>query len=109
MATPAETARAVKLANERIRPAADKLGQTYFYYGLLLKLASAEDWVTLFSQFNPKEPLPDGSDADGRRPVDAESVKALVVAMQTFVDFMDADGGVLRDLVLKIAVNPERF
>ncbi len=105
----ADIARAVKVSNERIRPAADRLGQTYFLYALLLKLAAAEAWPTLFGQFNEKNPLPDGSDVDGRNPITPESIKALIVAMQTFVDFMDADNGALRDLVLKIAVNPERL
>ncbi len=105
----ADVARAVRVANEKIRPAADKLGQTYFFYTLLLKLAAAEDWPGLFGQFNEKNPLPDGSDVDGRNPITPESIKALIVAMQTFVDFMDANNGALRDLVLKIAVNPERI
>lgn len=104
----ADTAQAVKIANERIRPAADRLGQTYFLCGMLLKLATAENWPTLFSMFNAKEPLPDGSDVDGRTPITPESVKALIVAMQAFTDFMDANGGPLRDLILSIAVNPER-
>lgn len=105
----ADTAHAVKVANERIRPAADKLGQAYFLYTSLLKLASAEDWPTLFNQFSAKTPLPDGSDTDGRNPITPESIKALIVAMQTFVDFMDANNGELRDLVLKISVNPTQF
>lgn len=104
----ADPIRAARIANERIRPAADRLGQTYFMYSALLKLASAEDWPGLFSQFSEKDPLDDGSDRDGRTRITPESVKALIVAMQTFVDFMDANGGDLRDLVLKIAVNPER-
>ncbi len=105
----ADIDRAVKIANERIRPAADRLSQTYFLYSMLLALNTAEDWQTLFNQFSQKVPLPDGSDSDGRTPITPESVKALIVAMQTFVDFMDANSGALRDLVLKIAVNPERI
>lgn len=104
-----DTARAVKIANERIRPAADRLGQTYFLYTMLLKLAAAENWPALFGQFNEKDPLQDGSVIDGRNPITPESIKALIVSMQTFVDFMDANDGALRDLVLKIAVNPERI
>lgn len=104
----ADTARAVRVANERIRPAADRLAQTYFFCASLLKLAAAEDWVTLFNGFTAKDPLPDGSDQDGRYPITPESIKALIVDMQSFTDFMDANNGVLRDLVLKIAVNPER-
>lgn len=103
----ADTARAVKIANERIRPAADRLAQTYFYYRMLIDLATAEDWPALFSSFNEKEPLPDGSDVDGRRPVTPESVKVLIVAMQTFVDFLDNSG--FKNLILQVAVNPERI
>ena len=100
----ADTVRAVRIANERIRPAADRLAQTYFLYTNLLKLNAAEDWVALFSQFNDKDPLPDGSATDGRAPVTPERVKILLAAMQTFVDFIDNSG--FRDAILMTAVNP---
>lgn len=106
----AETARAIRISNERIRVAADRIAQTYNLCRIYLALASptVENWPALFDSFNAKDPLPDGSDVDGRMSITPESIKALLATMQDFVDFMDANTFAFRDLVFKIAVNPER-
>lgn len=96
---------AAKIANAYIRPAAGRLATTYFLYSDLLKLAAAEDWQGIFSQFNEKEPFldPDRPN-DERTPVTPETIKAIIVGMQAFVDFIDNSG--LRDIILKTALNP---
>lgn len=101
------TAQAVEIANKRIRPTADRLAQTYNYCIIMLKLAAADNWPALFDAFNPKDPLPDGSADDGRNPITPETIKALLVTMQQFVDFVE-QGNTL-NLILSAAVNPERL
>lgn len=96
---------AAKIANAYIRPAASQLAKTYFLYSDLLKLAAAEDWVGIFSTFNEKEPFldPDRPN-DERSPITPETIKAIIVGMQTFVEFVDNSG--LRDIILRTALNP---
>jgi len=48
-----------------------------------------------------------GPPRHGRNPITPETIKAIIVAMQTIVD--GADNGGFFDLLLKAAVSPERI
>ena len=110
MPDPNVVAHANKIANERIRPTADRLCQILSISDRVLKDASPEvdDWLTLFSQFSEKDPLVDPNQIpDPRNPVTPEAIKALVfVACQQISDLMHANQDELLNLALKVAVNP---
>jgi len=96
---------AAKIANAYIRPAATRLATTYFLYIRMLKMAEAEKWAEIFGQFSEREPFVDPDRPnDERHPITPETIKAIIVGMQTFVDFIESSG--LRDIILVTATNP---
>ena len=102
------TPQAIRIANESIRPTADRLAQVYNFCRVQLARNEAEDWIGVFAALDQKIPLDDGSALDGRSPITPEAVKLMVNAMQTFVDSFEANVDELRKLVFQIAVNPDR-
>lgn len=97
---------AVLVANDKIRVCADKLGQLYNFSKALQAEGLAESWLTLFP--NTSDLIADGSAIDGRTPITNQDVRNLIGDVTSFLTFMDANSGVIRDRVLKIAVNPEK-
>lgn len=97
---------AVRIANERFRPFADRIAQAYHFAGVFKTQIEAEGIDSLFPA--DKEPINDGSALDGRSPLSNEDVKGLIAAVDAIRAFMDADPA-MRDLLLRVAVNPMRF
>ena len=98
---------AIRIANEKIRPAADRFGQLYNYVKALQAEGLAEDWLTLFP--NDTETISDGSDVDGRAIISNTDVRSFITVIGAYITFMEQAGNANRNLVLKIAVNPERL
>lgn len=98
---------AIRIANEKIRPAADRFGQLYNYLKALQAEASAEGWLSLFP--NDAQVISDGSDVDGRAPITNAEVRSFITLAGAYLTFMEQTSNANRDLALKIAVNPERF
>jgi hypothetical protein len=98
---------AVRIANEKIRPAADRFGQLYNYLKALQAEAAAESWLTLFP--NDSQLVVDGSAEDGRAPITNLDVRSFITLADAYITFMEQASNLNRDLVLKIAVNPERI
>lgn len=98
---------AVRIANEKIRPAADRFGQLYNYLKALQAEAQAEGWTTLFPADG--DSVVDGSALDGRTPIANTDVSQMITMAGAFIAWMEASANANRNLALKIAVNPERL
>lgn len=97
---------AVRVANERFRPLADRIAQSYHFCKAFKDQIQAEGIDTLFA--TDKDVIEDGSAVDGRSPLANEDVKGLIAFLDQFGTFMDGDP-TMRDLILRVAVNPLRF
>lgn len=104
---PNSNPQAVRVANEKLRPLADKLGQLYNLAKALQAEAQAENWTALFP--NDSELIVDGSAEDGRAPITDADIVTLMGVTTAFITFMEQNSNANRNVVLKIAVNAERF
>jgi hypothetical protein len=102
-----ENPQAIRIANEKLRPAADRMGQLYNFAKSLQAEYVAEGWPSLFP--NDAELIVDGSASDGRTPITNADILAFMGHVNTFIVSMEASTMAMRNNVLKIAVNPERF
>jgi hypothetical protein len=98
---------AVFVANNKIRPVADRFGQLYNVCRSLQAEATADNWTALFAGGSGNT-IVDGSETDGRTPITDADVIAMSNLIISYVSFMEASANANRNLVLKIAVNPER-
>lgn len=97
---------AIKIANEKIRPLADRFASLYN----MLKSAqiefTAEGWATLFPA--DTELIVDGSATDGRTPITNADVRAFMLTdAVSFLSALEATSNAGRDRVFKLAPNPE--
>jgi hypothetical protein len=104
---PNSNPQAVRVANEKIRVAADRLGQFYNLSKALSAEGTAEGWLTLFP--NDVEVMVDGSATDGRTPITNADVRDIITMIQDLITWAEAASNARRNLMLKVAVNPERF
>lgn len=98
---------AVRVCNEKIRPAADRLGQLYNYLKSLQAEAQAENWGAMFAGGAGNEVV-DGAQTDGRTVITDADVSGLITLAGAYLTFMEQSANANRNLALKIAVNPER-
>lgn len=98
---------AVRVANEKIRRAADRFGQLYNYLKALQAEGNAEAWLTLFPA--DAEVVVDGAAQDGRAPITNTDVRSFITLASAYITFMEQAGNANRDLTLRIAVNPEQL
>lgn len=96
---------AVRFCNERIRPFSDLGGALILRTNDLLKIVAAQNIGDLFLS---KEDISDGSDQDGRSPLTNDDIKQFLSGLDAIAAFWDGNSA-LRDLLLRIAVNPERL
>ena len=104
---PNSNPQAVRVANDKIRPAADRFGKLYNFLKALQAEATAESWLTLFPV--DVELVVDGSATDGRAPITDTDVRNFITLATAYITFMEQAGNANRDLALKIAVNPEQL
>lgn len=98
---------AIRIANEKIRPLADLLGQLYNRLKSAQIEYTAEGWSALFP--NDSEVLDDGSATDGRTPITNAEVRAFMLTDAVgFINSLEASANAGLNRVFKIAVNPER-
>jgi len=103
---PNSNPQAVRIANEKIRVLANRIGSVYN----LLKSAqieyAAESWGSLFP--NDAEVIVDGSSVDGRTPITNADVRSFMLTDAVgIINALEASANAGRDRVFKIAVNPE--
>jgi len=99
-------AQAIRVVNEKIRPAADRIVQTYNFMKDLQAQYGAQNWAALFPA--TADVVLDGSAVDGRNPLTNADVANVITALGAFLAFMEATANLNRDRFLKAAVNPER-
>jgi hypothetical protein len=98
---------AIRVANEKLRPLADRFGQLYNYCKMLQAESQAEGWGAMFP--NTADVITDGAAGDGRSVITGADVTALINMTATFLNYMEANANANRNLSLRIAVNPERI
>lgn len=105
---PNTSPQAVLVANSKIRPLCDRLGQLYNLAKALQAEAAAENWAALFAG-GAGNTIVDGSETDGRAQITDADVVSVNALITSYVNFMEASANANRNLVLKVAVSPERF
>lgn len=98
---------AIKVSNEKMRPLSDRFGQLYNYCKALQAEGTAENWPALFP--NDANVIDDKADVDGRTIVTNADISQLIGIVTSFINYMEATSNANRNLVLKIATNPERI
>jgi hypothetical protein len=98
---------AVAVANNKIRPCADRFGQLYNFAKALQAEAQAENWTAMFP--NDAEVIVDGAATDGRTIIANSDVASFMTMVGTFLTYMEQTSNANRNLSLKIAVNPEKI
>lgn len=99
---------AVRIANEKIRPCADRFGQLYNLCKAYQAEAVAEGWAAMYTG-GAVNTVMDGSDVDGRTVITDADVAAFITDVSSFLTDMEAVSNARRNRALKIAVNPERI
>jgi hypothetical protein len=98
---------AIRICNEKLRPLADRMGQLYNFSKSLQAEAQAEGWTALFPADG--QAISDGADVDGRAQITNTDISTLITLAGSFITFMEQSANANRNLVLKVAVNPERI
>jgi hypothetical protein len=99
---------AVRVANEKIRPACDKLLQAYWFMKNLQAQYTAQQWAALFPSADPTGEVIDGARTDGRKVLTNADVNAAITALGAFITFMEATSNQQLNRFLLPSVNPER-
>lgn len=98
---------AIRIVNEKLRPLADRAGQFFNLCKALQAEAAAEGWVALFPADG--QTIMDGADVDGRAVITNTDIASFITFIAAQINAYEASSNVNRNLVLKIAVNPERI
>lgn len=99
---------AVRVANDKIRPLADRFGQLFNLCKALQAEAVAEGWTGMYTG-GAGNVIMDGSETDGRSVITDADVAAFITDVSSFITDMEANSNARRNRALKIAVNPERL
>lgn len=99
---------AIRVSNEKIRPASDRILQTYFFMKSLQAEYVAQNWADLFPVGDPTGEIVDNSRVDGRPIITNADVNNVITALGAFLAFMEATSNQQLNRFLKVSVNPER-
>lgn len=102
---PNTNAQAIFVANNRIRPLADRFGQLYNLCKAYQAEAQAEGWSAMFAG-GAGNIVSDGADVDGRAVITDADVASFITNVGTFITNMEASSNAMRNNALKIATNP---
>ena len=94
---------AVRFSNEKVRPMADLLGQTYHSAKVLIAEWNAFGGSALVPK--TADVIDDGADFDGRFPVTANMINAIMDRLTDLVADFEATGGAKLNAILKVGVN----
>lgn len=97
---------AVRFCNERVRPAADRFAQLYYWCVSLRDEWTAQDIAGLIP--NSTDVVLDGSATDGRPIITGADVHAVKDRVVEFLDNLDADTAAKLNEILAVSVNPTR-
>lgn len=103
---PNSNPQAIRIANEKIRPLADMMGQLYNRLKSAQIEFTAEGWGALFPA--DAEVIVDGSATDGRTAITNSDIRTFMLTeAAAYLTTLEANSNAGRDRVFKIAVNPE--
>jgi len=103
---PNTNVQAIRICNEKLRPLADRCGQFYNLCKALQAEAVAEGWTSMFPADGVV--ISDGADVDGRAIITNTDISQFITFIAAQITAYEASSNANRNLVLKIAVNPER-
>ena len=98
---------AIRICNEKLRPLADRAGQFYNFCKALQAEALAEGWAAMFPADG--QTISDGADVDGRAIITNTDINSFITFIASQITAYEASSNVNRNLVMKIAVNPQQF
>jgi len=99
---------AVRICNEKIRNLADKAGQFYNLCKAYQAEALAENWSAMFVGGSGNV-ISDGAETDGRSVITDADVTSFIAFIGAQITAYEATSNANRNLVMKMAVNPERY
>lgn len=100
-------AEAVRFCNERVRIAADKLAQAYYYAKLVQNEWFANNMSSLIPN-NADDTVIDGSATDGRHVITGADVTNVITRCQGLVSDYEASSNAKLNTILNVAVNPRK-
>lgn len=95
---------AIRFCNERVRQAADKFAQLYYWCSIVRDEWLAQDIGSLVP--NDTSEIIDGAQTDGRPVVTGADVHTIKDRVLELLALLDADSGAKLAEVLSVAVNP---
>jgi hypothetical protein len=95
---------AIKFANERVRPLADRLARMAFALQIFLAEYQAKGLEAQFP--DDATVVEDGSGADGRTPITGHDVREMVRVAQDLATMATGDTSRM-PTIMKVAVNPQ--
>ena len=95
---------AVKFCNERIRTAANRFAQLYYWLKAVAGEFVAQDMASKIP--DTTDLVDDGSDVDGRPRISGADVNAFIQQASAFIADMEANSNAKLHAVLKIATRP---
>ena len=100
--------RAISFSNARVRVAADKMAQAYYFAKLTMQEYYAENLGAKYPA-DPDAKIEDGAfNGDGRKVIDGNMVLNLITRCSELVADMESNNNAKLNTVLSVAVNPER-
>ncbi len=102
-----KSSEAVRFCNERVRVAADRLAQAYFFAKVVTAEWTANNLGSTIAYDNA-DLVWDGSGIDGRHPISGIDVNNVVNRLSELVADLEANGSAKLNTILAVAVNPER-
>mgnify|MGYP000621713160 CR=1 FL=1 len=97
-------AEAVRFCNEKVRVAADRLAQAYYFSKQVQNEWFANSMGSLIP--NDASPVIDGSATDGRHPITGADATNLITRCGELITDYEAAGNAKINTILGVAVNP---
>ena len=97
---------AVRFCNERVRPAADRFAQLYWWAKAVAAEWAAQGIGALIP--DGASEVIDGARFDGRAVITGADVNTLAARVSEFIALLEADEKAKLNQILKVAVNPDR-
>lgn len=97
-------ANGIAFSNNKVRVAADKYMQLYWFAKAMVATWNADNLNAIFT--NDTSPVIDGAPADGRMAITGANVQVLISHLNTLITDMEATSFIKRNQVNTISVNP---
>ena len=98
---------AVRFCNEKVRVAADKLAQAYYFAAAVQQEWFANNLSALITN-SAEDNVVDGSASDGRHPITGADATNIITRCSELITDMEANSNAKLNTVLNVSVNPTR-